>query len=325
MTVSIIICTRNRADSLRETLASLAKAEIPSDYEVEVLVVDNGSTDHTPEVVREIRLPRLHLRYLLESQPGQCFARNAGLRAATGQVILFTDDDVRVSPRWIEGMTRPILTGTADAVAGGVIFPPAVEQAFRATLRTGSVVRRGWFASSEELDPVTPDRLIGANMAFGRHVLERVPEFETDLGPGALGFGDDTLFAWRLREEGFRLSSALQVTVEHHLDTTRLTPAALLTLAKKMGATTGYLDWHWKQVEVPLNSLRAAWLRVKTQLRRLISKRTESLPEWEFVYAMSLARREQFQRESQRPRKYRPSGASSPQQHTLGGAAVAQT
>src|SRR6478752_3643594 len=128
MTVSIIICTRNRADSLKFTLESIGRMTVPIEWNAELLVVDNGSTDHTSTVVSEARLNNVTLRYLSEPTPGQCHARNAGLRAAAGKVILFTDDDIRVPSNWVAAMCGPILSGEADAVAGAVVFPAEYDK-----------------------------------------------------------------------------------------------------------------------------------------------------------------------------------------------------
>src|SRR5256885_122646 len=126
--VSIIITTRNRAEHLRETLASFQRLQVPKELPAELLVVDNASTDDTAEVVKTCRLPNIPLRYLHEPKPGQSNARNSGLANTTGEVILFTDDDVRVSANWIEGMAEPILARKADAVAGGVRIAKELER-----------------------------------------------------------------------------------------------------------------------------------------------------------------------------------------------------
>src|SRR5258708_3514138 len=125
---SIIICTCNRAESLKETLASMTSLAVPADLSVELVVVDNGSTDHTKNVVAHCAIPDISVRYVLESRRGQCFARNRGISETTGEVIIFTDDDVRPAHNWIEGMCRPILTGLADAVAGGVHIAPHLQR-----------------------------------------------------------------------------------------------------------------------------------------------------------------------------------------------------
>ena len=94
-TITLLICTRNRAESLRQTLASIARCDVPADAPVELLVVDNGSSDETRRVVETAELPRMEVRYVFESKPGLSNSRNAGLAAARGEILLCTDDDVR--------------------------------------------------------------------------------------------------------------------------------------------------------------------------------------------------------------------------------------
>src|SRR5580704_12336571 len=113
--VSIIICSQNRAESLRLTLESIGKAAVPPGWTAELLIVDNSSSDHTRAIVTKAQLSNLTLRYIYEPKAGLSYARNAGLAAASGRIILFTDDDIHVPLDWIEGMCRPILEGTADA------------------------------------------------------------------------------------------------------------------------------------------------------------------------------------------------------------------
>lgn len=239
-TVSIVICTRNREESLKRTLQTSARIRVPDDLPAELLVVDNGSTDGTAEVVANAVFANLPVRYVWEPRTGQCHARNTGIRAARGDIILFTDDDVRPPAGWIEGMCRPIADGRADAVAGGVRLAPHLE----APWLVGDL--RGWLACTDGLiDPVEPQRLVGANMAFGRHVLEAVPSFDTELGPGALGFFDDTLFAEQLLRAGFRIAGALDVAVEHHPDMSRFGHDHLLALARKLGSSSAYRYRHW--------------------------------------------------------------------------------
>ena len=241
--VSIIICTRDRAASLRETLASIGRSTVPPGLAAELVVVDNGSTDATAAAVHDAGLSNLPVRYVFEPVPGQVQARNAGLRAtAASDIVLFTDDDVRVPADWLAGMCAPIFEDRADAVTGGVHFPPDYEPLFeKEPFRS----RRGWFASTHDFDPAHPHLLVGANMALGRRVVETIGEFDPELGPGALGFCDDSLYAWRLLRAGFRLGSAFGASVEHHFDRSRLTRASLLSLARRMGASQGYVMYHW--------------------------------------------------------------------------------
>jgi glycosyltransferase involved in cell wall biosynthesis len=243
MTVSIIICTRNRADSLKLTLESIGKAIVPPGWNVELLIVDNGSTDHTGEVVSAARLSNVCLRYVNEPTTGLGYARNTGLRETSGQIILFTDDDVRVPLDWIEGMCGPVLDGKADAVSGGVAFPS--DLAF-ALARPPFSSRKGWFASTEELDRKSPTSMVGANMAFHRRVLDRIPGFDAELGAGALGFHEETLFSWQLLAAGYNLIGRFDVVVEHHFDTGRLTRKGIIDSAQKMGRSRAFVFHHWE-------------------------------------------------------------------------------
>ena len=237
--VSVIVCTFNRASHLRPTLESLAGLGVPADLPAELLIVDNASTDGTAELARSCRLPNMPVRSISESRRGQSHARNAGMAAARGEIFLFTDDDVRPPRDWIAGICDPIASGRADAVAGGIRLAPHLERPWMGPLH------RGMLASTEVMDPRAPHTLVGGNMAFSREVLAKVPAFDPDLGPGALGFGDDTLFADQLREAGFRIEAALDVVVEHHFEPTRLGRRSFLDNVRKRGRSSAYLAHHW--------------------------------------------------------------------------------
>ena len=114
--VSIIICTRNRAESLREALAAIGRCEVPRDLPAELLVVDNGSTDDTRQVVESTRLANMPVRYAIETRPGKGYAYNRALAETTGQVLLFTDDDV-VRPGSDRLVDAVVAYGTTDAIA----------------------------------------------------------------------------------------------------------------------------------------------------------------------------------------------------------------
>lgn len=267
MQASIIICTRNRAESLRATLETIGKSSVPEGWTVELLVVDNGSSDHTADVVRRASIPLMPVKHILEPRAGKSHAYNTGISTAAGDVLLFADDDVRVPANWIEGMCRPILHGDADAVAGGVVFPRHIgRQLQMSPLKE----RLGWVASTHELDPRCPCRMVGANMAFHRRVLAKVPRFDTELGPGPEGLGnfEDTMFSWQLLAAGYKLVGALDVAVEHHFDLTRLARENLMDLARKMGRSHAFVFYHWRhqrsRLAVPrlmLCHLRLCWKR----------------------------------------------------------------
>lgn len=302
-TVSIIICTCNRQDHLRETLRALEQLVVPEDITAEVLVVDNGSTDQTEQVVRSAAMPHIPVRYLWEERRGKGYAYNAGMAAAAGDVLLFTDDDVRPPRFWIDGMCRRILRGEADAVAGGVKVPQPLR---RRWLLEGFPC---YVACTEKMTPESMEILIGANMAFSRRVLEKVPAFDTELGPGALGFRDETLFAHQLVRAGYYIAPALDVAVEHHFDMSRLGAHNCIDIARKMGCSAAYVTYHWEHGGLwrwPWRS--AARTTLALVYRRLFRaaewKCEEAPPYWalELISAWAFVR--QYMRERKRPRNY---------------------
>ena len=100
--VSVIICTHNRAESLKHTLESLSEMDVPRELEWELIVVDNKSTDTTRAVVEEFaRRSPFAVRYVFEPNAGVSYARNTAVTRARGGIIAFTDDDVIVTTEWL--------------------------------------------------------------------------------------------------------------------------------------------------------------------------------------------------------------------------------
>jgi hypothetical protein len=141
-------------------------------------------------------------------------------------------------------MAGPILEGQSDVIAGGVVLAPGRERSWMGPCM------RAWLASSESLHPENPGRLIGANMAFHRSVMAKVDAFDPHLGPGALGMGEETLFSYQLRENGFRIDADFSVQVQHAFDVARLTAEGFQRIAVAMGRSEAYLAYHWHGVDV---------------------------------------------------------------------------
>lgn len=239
MDVSILICTRNRAASLGETLRSISQVEVPAGWRVDLLVVDNGSSDQTRSVVNQAFLSGRRARFAVEKTPGVAWARNKAVREADGEILLWTDDDVRVPRDWLRRMVSPITEGRMDAVAGGVRLAFGRERFWL------SPCLRSWLASSESLSTGRPGRMIGANMAFHRRVLDAVSGFDNALGPGALGMGEETLFSYQIEASGLWIGSAFDCEVEHAFDASRLCVSGMQALAKAMGRSEAYIAHHW--------------------------------------------------------------------------------
>src|SRR5438067_2171623 len=119
---TVLVCTYNRARLLRETLASMQAMGVPVNCRVEILVVDNNSTDNTPEVVAEsTRNGAIPVRYVRETQQGKSFALNRGLANASGEILALTDDDVLPATDWLERIVDNFRTRAVTFVFGKVV------------------------------------------------------------------------------------------------------------------------------------------------------------------------------------------------------------
>jgi glucosyl-dolichyl phosphate glucuronosyltransferase len=123
ITLSVAICTRNRAGMLAQTLDAMASGlRVPAGVTWELLVVDNGSTDDTDRVLNAFAA-RLSIRRLFEPEQGLSHARNLAVRHATGDYLIWTDDDVLVDPHWLEAYHDAFVRRPGAAVFGGMIEP----------------------------------------------------------------------------------------------------------------------------------------------------------------------------------------------------------
>lgn len=308
LTFSLILCTFERTADLLATLDSIRRTHVPDGMTGELIVVDSSRTEDTRRALHQAEpIPRLPLRVLHEPRRGKAHALNTGIAAARGIALLFTDDDVRVPSAWVGPMVQPILDGHADAIAGGIHLASDLRRPWMDELH------RGWMASTDVLDQEKPAVLTGANMAFGRHVLAKVPVFDPELGAGsALGGGDETLFSFQLLAAGFRLLPAFTTSVEHHFDPARLSRRSFLDRTKIEGRSNAYIAHHWehKTIAHPRLELMLLWgkLWIKRWHERARWSPSEGLPTRELHRRTLLHFRQQYLVERRRQRNYAKHG-----------------
>jgi GT2 family glycosyltransferase len=197
--VSVVVCTRDRAESLRVALTSVLAAARPAD---EVVVVDNAPrTDDTRRVVDELADSRV--RYLLEPRPGLSVARNAGARAARGELLAFTDDDVVVDAGWVEGLLRGVSRAPRVGCVTGLVpsaeLDTAPQHFFDRKVHWSSTTTPRLY----DLDAHRADSALypyavgmvgtGANFAVLRSCYDQLGGFDEALGAGAPTRGGEDL------------------------------------------------------------------------------------------------------------------------------------
>ena len=215
--ISVLIATRNRGAELEAQLRSLESIQAP-DGGWELLVIDNGSSDSTPRLLRRVaEQGRLPLRPLTEPRRGKSRALNQGVLAARGTLLAFTDDDAMVRPQWLRAFQR----------AAGV-HPEALGFAGRAPALGGPTPVGHGIVNYEhgdrdfEIRPFeTPP--LGVNFAFRRQAFERYGLFREDLGPGSsVQRAEDTEFVRRLWLGGERLWYVAEAVVQNPVHHERL-------------------------------------------------------------------------------------------------------
>lgn len=200
VSVSVIICSRDRHESLKRCLKSLLDCTLQAE---EIVVVDNcPSSDATRRLVDQF--PQVD--YILESKPGLDVARNTGIRHSKGQIIAFLDDDVTVHPDWIARVGACFLDSKIMAVTG-LVLPAELETEAQWLFEKYWGFNRGYRVltfDSRYFKDLKPWGVpawevgAGANMAFRREVFERVGDFDERLDVGAAGCSGDSELWYRL-------------------------------------------------------------------------------------------------------------------------------
>lgn len=236
--LSVVICTYNRAESLATALASVLEQRI-SGRSFEVVVVNDGSTDHTENVVADmaagaeasIRLVRP------DGKHGIAHARNTGVRTAAAPALVFFDDDQLADPGWLDELLKVAEEKQTEMVGG-----PRRLDVPDAVLQTLGPVCRGLLG--ENLYTETPMRLDGkelpttGNLYFTKALFERLEGFDEYL----LASGEDADFVRRARSLGVEVWTAPAAMVAHMVPDYRTTPAYFRWVSLRWGVQFATID-----------------------------------------------------------------------------------
>ena len=255
--VSVLICTYNRLPFL-ETLAASIVAQLPVAYPLEIVVVDNNSTDGTAAFARRLADDNPAFRYLFEPTQGLSHARNAGARAARHDFLLYLDDDAVLPQPYLETLGRLLAQHDPDFL-GGPLYPLYLDP------------KPAWFPESLEIRRKTERSgfdqdvtLTGANYGVKKSVLERVGGFDPRYGMtgGKVGMLEERLVIETYR----RITPSEQQKVYYSLETYILnaTPARRMTVRFQLEriflGNSGYVTWCLTQgVRSPRQLLQRVW------------------------------------------------------------------
>ena len=283
MIVTVAICTWNRAKLLDRTLTQMHQLRIPADVEWELLIVNNNCTDETDPIIarHENALP---IRRLFEPNPGLSNARNCAVDKAQGELILWTDDDVLVEPRWMASYIEASQRWPNAGFFGGPIEPwfeiepPAwvvsnlKKLAGMLAIRDFGPVKRA-FARKE-----AP---FGANMGFRTKVLK---QHSFDVRLGRVGH---SLVGWeeldllnRLKSLGHFGIWVGTARVKHYIPVNRLTLDYVRTWYEGHGQSAARVE-DFSRCKLLWRALRYAWKRLWIAwLKSLLFSPGKGTPGW---------------------------------------------
>ncbi|MCS6815497.1 MAG: glycosyltransferase family 2 protein, partial [Cyanobacteria bacterium] len=208
--VTVVVCTRNRTDDLKQCLDAILKLNYPN---VEYLVVDNApSDDRTAELVQK-HYPQVC--YVQEPKPGLSWARNRAIAEAKGEIIAYTDDDVIVDPDWVLSIVKVFTSDPEVMAVTGLVAPYELETESQILFERHGGFGRGFLNSRRY--QIVGDRVpkhwlgggqfgTGANMAYRRDLFDLIGGFNVALGAGTLSTGcEDHEMYFRVLKSGYAL------------------------------------------------------------------------------------------------------------------------
>lgn len=199
---SVVVCTRDRPEHLRRCLGALRRVDAEGG---EILVVDNAPSD---DASRRI-VDELGVGYVLEPEPGLNRARRRGLDAASGEIVLFTDDDVVVDPGWVTAMLEPFAAHRVGGTAG-LVLPLELETRTQEVFERVAPFPRGFERRVFDHTTTPPAAAgtvgAGASMAFRRSLATDLELFDAPLDVGTASLsGGDTYAFYLLLDAGYQI------------------------------------------------------------------------------------------------------------------------
>ena len=201
---SVVICTRDRTERLGSCLAAVLRQDYP---DFEIIVVDNAPVDDSvAELVAELSAAGTNgvpLRHVVERRPGLSWARNTGLRAASGRIVAYLDDDEHPDRHWLAELARGFTLGQGVVGVSGLVLPAVLDTPAQCLYEQFGGHSKGRGIAAEVFDAASHARQhplyplpafgVGASMAFDREALLRIGGFDVALGAGtAARAGEDT-------------------------------------------------------------------------------------------------------------------------------------
>ena len=242
MDISVIICTHNRAFLLPDALQSLERAELPEKTNIELVVVDNASSDNTFQVIEEhAKNSIFKVQALKEPKQGKTFALNKAIDNARGDILAFVDDDHIISPGYFTAIRSAVENYPDFNLFCGRITPnwdgtepQWIHDDTKYPIRPFPIPNFNMGEKALEIQLNKGMFIPGAgNLVIKRTVYKKVGLFNEKFGPKGhnLRGGEDLEFIKRALKHGERLMYIPEILQYHHVDKNKLTLKYLIKKA----------------------------------------------------------------------------------------------
>ncbi len=232
MEVSVVICTYNREKHIGRALESLI-AQTADKENYEIIVIDNNSTDHTPEIIKNFKqkYPDYSIKIEKEIQQGLSFARNKGIDISSGKIISFIDDDAIAAPDFIEKIIQNEKKYPGFLAFGGKVLPKYETGntplwMSRYIERIISIVDMG-----DKVKKFKKTYPVGCNMIFRKEIFDKVGKFNTRLRLRS----DDKYIFLKIMEDDYEVLYLPDVVVQHFIDDFRTTKEYVIKVSRLNG------------------------------------------------------------------------------------------
>jgi len=234
--VSVISCTRNRARQLATLFQCLGSQRDLEDIRWEIVIVDNNSTDNTKEVAYAFcEGSNLRVNYVFEPNTGLSYARNSGILASKGSLLLFIDDDVLIPPEFISNALFGVKEFPEFGIFGFRVLPEwrdGTKAPFWLSFKKSFNLPVNLIQSFLPVHDLGPEPLqypnritknpIGASFLIKKEVFEKLGPFREDLGAGQSGVCEDTEYFWYAMMNDFKILYWPYAALYHTVDPRRL-------------------------------------------------------------------------------------------------------
>lgn len=301
---SIIIPTYNRGNSLQRALKSLSLVKYPKSN-WEVIVVDNNSSDDTKAIVSLLKKQStLNIKYVIEKRLSFTVARQRGAKEASGEILVYIDDDVTVEKKWLSAIIKTFDVNKIIGMVGGPVKPVYEIYPPQWVLNMPDM----WLSLYDRGDAKKEvEGIPGPNLSIRKSILYKVGGFPPDtIGveqegvPGTInkiyiGPGDWGL-CQKVKLEGYKIIYEPQATVYHHIPPIRLTKSWWRSRFKGEGCYIAFTNQHnnptsrFKLISKSIISSLLAFKRIIYIMGAILRRHPKELYTFEISYFLSKAK-----------------------------------